>query len=237
MAIENDKPAPPTNAAPPAADPPEPAASPALDMDAVNRAITARLERERKAFDKKLEDQKAYYEAKLADRSSPAGEPPVAGAAPGTDGDKVMHKALRDMEARHKAEIAERDAKQKAAEAKQQAAEERQAVESVLRDSGVTNIKGAVAVLKADGRVARDADGNLHFVAQREGYTDEVELSKGLKEWLGSDEGKLYMPPTGAQGSGATGTKRRTGGAAPSKDEQRAQAAADLESWIFGAKK
>lgn len=73
--------------------------------------------------------------------------------------------------------------------------------------------RGVVALLHAaDKRVKRTPDGKpgMHFA--RKGYDEVVPLADAVKEWLAGDEGKAFLPPSGAQGTGqGAGTQVRHG--------------------------
>lgn len=207
-----------------------------MNAEEFNRAFTERLKRERAAWAKEAEAREAKLLAIIEEGKARAADPHPSDE-PDKKAERLAAKAVKEAEARMKAEIDKLQAERQAERAKAQAAEERAMVEGALRDAGVTNVKGALAFLKAEGLVGRDEAGELKFFQQKEGYRDELEVVKGVKDWLATEDGKFYMPPVGAGGSGATAARggRRTVGNSPA--ERQAEAAAVLDQWIGGAKK
>ena len=111
---------------------------------------------------------------------------------------------------------------------------------AALTAAGVTTAKGAYATLKEDGRIRRNADGELVMVVIKD-YAgtkaeEEVTIQAGIKDWLATDDGKCFLPPRGGgDGSGTVvrGETRRSG-AALSKEEQKRDADRVISQWIFG---
>jgi len=92
--------------------------------------------------------------------------------------------------------------------------EERSRLEHELRSNGIPDerLRGAVALLYTeDSRVSRDSDGNILFTVQRDGYTDDLPLSKGVSEWVNGPEGKIYLPPKDVGGSGTKTNRPQRG--------------------------
>lgn len=93
---------------------------------------------------------------------------------------------------------------------------EREAERAALRDSRMRaalsdklvahgidakRVKHAVGFLvDAEKIVSVDASGGLVFKASD---GDVIDIESGLREWIGSDDGKLYLPPRGIAGSGS----------------------------------
>lgn len=77
-------------------------------------------------------------------------------------------------------------------------------VVSALGDLNMTGqrLRGATAMLYAEGRVYIGEDGS-HLFKDADGI--EFPLSDGVKAWSGSEEAKLYMPPSNVRGSGDKG--------------------------------
>lgn len=74
------------------------------------------------------------------------------------------------------------------------------ATEALSRNNiGNQFIKPALNHLKAEGRIKYDDQGELVFV---DSYGIEKDFHSGLTEWSQSDEGKLFQPAKGVQGSG-----------------------------------
>lgn len=119
--------------------------------------------------------------------------------------------------------------------------EEKSVTIATLTEAGVTSAKAALAVLKQDGKIGRNKEGDLVFLASREAagekYEEELPLNTGIKEWLDSEDGKLFQPPRRAEGSGASANPRADGTRRSYKDlskaERRAQAGKTLMDWAL----
>jgi DNA repair exonuclease SbcCD ATPase subunit len=83
-----------------------------------------------------------------------------------------------------------------------QAEKDRNAVFATLNELGVLGSKPLYNHLKAENMISKDEDGNLVFRSEKNGV--EKPLQDGVKEWLSTSEGKMFMPASGASGSGAT---------------------------------
>lgn len=70
-------------------------------------------------------------------------------------------------------------------------------------------IRGAVAVLR-DSTKYDEKTGEWSYIAKRDGYDEDVDLSQGAKEWAGTDEGKSYLAPP-QRGAGGSGTRLQPG--------------------------
>jgi hypothetical protein len=82
--------------------------------------------------------------------------------------------------------------------------EERQHLTAALRASGVSEpmIRTLVPYLHSEaGKVKRGDDGSIVFVHDDE----EHPLEKGVAAWLKTEDGKAYLPPVDAGGSGNRG--------------------------------
>jgi len=110
---------------------------------------------------------------------------------------------VKNLEKKMQEERAAAEAAKKLAEEK----EERLALTQALTEVGVRGSKAALNHLKAEGRIGRNADGELIFKMPRDGYEEEMSLEEGLTEWLSTDEGKLFAPPRGSEGSNASQTR------------------------------
>jgi hypothetical protein len=140
------------------------------------------------------------------DEPAPAAQPtPAAQPAPAKQ-DVRAKKALKKLAEAEK-RIAEKEKALKEESDKRQATELRSATLAALNAAECSNVKGALAVLKEDGRIGRDKDGNMVFLTPDGDYVDEESLEDGIKKWLASDEGKEYAKPRGVGGSGAEPTK------------------------------
>lgn len=160
----------------------------------------------------------------------------------GGDGD-VASKLREEYEARMREVEAQAKSVREEAEAERSKAREQQeraALREQLREAGVPDglLRGAVAALYVeDRRVARDDDGNIVFKAQRAGFVDELDLSKGIAEWLDGEEGKHYRPARAVAGSGASGPRgqpRRENGKPTRSELKQKLVRAVLESERLG---
>jgi ribosomal protein S20 len=187
----------------------------------VNQAISARLKTYEKAFDSKLAASSDTILKKLDEmREASAAKPPKKSkeAAGGDDPEeaspafKSMQRKVQELEAEGQKMKAERDAER----AKARGISLRQKLAEELGKNGVSEpakIRHAMALLVSDeGRVhyAEDSD-DLVF---RDIDGTELDLPTGLKSWVKSDDGKHFLPPSGARGSGHTpgqGTRNPNG--------------------------
>lgn len=172
----------------------------------VNSAIRTR---DQMVDKKRAEDREAVKAdfAKLLDEKlstlKPADPEP-----PGKDGKRskgedlefsTMRKQLADTNER----IAASEKREAEARARLEASELRDRVSKILAPSGIegTRFRGAFALIKDRIRKQSDeADAPYVFV---DDAGDEVELEPGLKSWIKGDEAKIFVPPSGAGGSGS----------------------------------
>lgn len=111
--------------------------------------------------------------------------------------------------------------------------EERNELTSELRKVGIpeARIKGAVAYLLHEaGVIKRDESGGIIWPVKRDWGPENVPLAQGVAAWLETDEGKAYLPPKQAAGSGQTPGKPLKPGEKMTAD----QANAVLSSFLFG---
>lgn len=116
------------------------------------------------------------------------------------------------------------DAENKRAEEAAQRArsEERSALINALNAQGITGARASAVVAwlhGESGRVTRAKDGGIVFRIPRDGYDDEVEITKGVAEWLKTEEGKEFAPARSVGGSGEAPKQRpaTNGKGAPQK--------------------
>lgn len=181
-------------------------------------AIVRKLTLERESSAQKMTAIEQRF-AEIADKLETSSKPKDT---PKSDPMAAELKALR---AQYEAEKAERE-KERVARMTQ---EERTALSQALAAKGVTgpHLKGAMALLyDAEKRITRDEAGIIAFKVQRNGFDEVLPLEKALDEWLGTEDGKAYMPPRQVSGSGVT-PGRSPGNSADGKMTQ-AQAAALL---------
>jgi hypothetical protein len=199
-----------------------------LTADEANAMFTAREKRLTSTMQKMLADALAPIAEKLAPKEEPKA----------TEGEPEWKQKLSEMEKRVQAaekraaeEATARDGERKA----RMRDEERSTLADALREAGVSEparLKGAMALLfTEEGRVKRDESGNIKFRVQKEGYEDLEDVKKAVKDWTASDEGKAYLPPRAASGSGAAAPKGKP--ANPNGKKSREEMNADLFAAIF----
>lgn len=123
---------------------------------------------------------------------------------------------------RMRAKLAELEAKNKAAEEERKAAEEKArqdrlhgAARDALLAAGVPADRAriALAAIKDEGLLAYNDAGEPGFKFARKGYSEVVDAKAGAEEWLKSDAGKLFLPPSDVRGTGQrSGKAPPTGG-------------------------
>lgn len=163
------------------------------------------------------------------------------GAKPAEEGVKVpegaseLEKQLVEMKNRF--ESSERMRKEEEQRRLQQEhermeSEEVLALEKSLRSGGIQDedyLESARALLyREQKKIVRDESGRIKFKVSRDGYDDLLELDAGVKEWLGGERGRKFLPPTGATGSSA-----KPAAASRGKVDPRAEAEAVLRK-AFG---
>lgn len=185
------------------------AAAPSFDF---NQAFTARAQRLERSFEERLAARDAEWakrfeelKGKPAEAQKPAGEDPHEARL------RAMQKQLDDEKAARATEASERAR-----------TEERSALMSGLATLGITGARAsaAAALLHTEMKtVRRDKGGRIVFAVPRDGYDDELDLTKGLAEWAKTDAGKEFLPARDAGGSGES--PRRGGGPSPAGQKRR----------------
>lgn len=117
--------------------------------------------------------------------------------------------------------------------------EERSALETALRAGGVEEVKlrGCVATLLHEDKVMqRDSNGAIIYRINRGEYHDELGVTEGVADFLGTDEGKTYLPATGARGTGAVGDSTNSGNnqQRPGVKQTKAEAAQVVSDFMSG---
>ena len=115
-----------------------------------------------------------------------------------------MQARLKEMENA----VAQREQQLRQEETKRKESTARNTLKDALAAEGVPGdrIKQAVGYLfDAEKRVEYSESGNLEFLIPETGYTDRLTVSDGVKKFLSSDEGKMYLPAREVAGSGNTG--------------------------------
>jgi hypothetical protein len=108
------------------------------------------------------------------------------------------------------------------AQIKEERAKERTQAAAAQRDGALRDhlgklgvkpelMRGAVAILRESTR-QDDKTGEWSYVAQRDGYTEELDLGAGAKDWIGTDEGKAHVAAPEKPRPGGVGMPRVIGG-------------------------
>lgn len=223
----------PEQAAPVTQEPTEPPQPRYMTADEYNAASTARERRFEQRLSKMLEERFAAIAAQQPAAAAANQGEPAAGAQ--SDQSAEIKKYNARLEAMQKQMEAE-----KAAAAKERAdmllRQERTEVQSLLTEHGVMAPKHVYAAWKDEGRIGRNADGELVMKVTRDYGEDEVPIAVAIKEWLTTQEAKLFLPPRGGgEGSGTVirgGASR--GGAPLSKEEAKAEARKMLSAFVLG---
>lgn len=138
---------------------------------------------------------------------------------------------------------------ERAAEKRHAALEaERSALTEKLVALGVPadRVRAAVALLHTEEkRIGRDGDGRMIFKLRKgsgaAAYDDEVSIEDGIKQWLDTSDGKIFLPAKGTRGTGsapaaASGNKPNAGGGGgnkpPSAEERRGLAMSTLANLL-----
>lgn len=82
-------------------------------------------------------------------------------------------------------------------------------------------MRGAIAVLR-DQLVYDDKAGEWSYRTKRDGVDEDMDVSAGVKEWAGTDEGKSYLAAQQAGGSRGGGQQRQGAGVRINGQQQRA---------------
>jgi hypothetical protein len=181
-----------------------------------NAANSAHHTRMQKVIDQKMSEMQASITASFTEALS-AHQSKVSGGNGTSPKPKDETEAMAQMRAESEARMAEmekkfeNERKARMDEAhKAQVAEERSKLGAALRSAGVADerLRGAVALLYTeDKRIMRNAEGQVVFKMQRDGYVDELTVDAGIAEWLTTPEGKHFAPARDVHGSGAQGGK------------------------------
>lgn len=171
----------------------------------------------------KLDDRFKAYDEKLAAVPKPPEGGAGDGAGKGTGGepgkgDSETAIALRKLQAELDNERKAREAQtRKAAEA--EAARQQELLQNKVRDALVANganpklVSVALNDLLARKMVRLNDKGEPVFTFRRSyGADEDVAVGDGAKEWLGTDEGKFFVPATEKKGTGDR-VERGTAGA------------------------
>lgn len=207
----------------PKVEPTEEAPKP-LTLDDVNKAYTAREKRTMEAFGKLLDERIAAL--KPAEQAKPAADQATKPA----EGDiaATLRKEFEGKLAERDRELKLRDEKLAAEKETRLRSEEDAETRAALAGANIRDaaaVKGALALLKSDKRIGRDDEGRVCFLEPKDGYIEKKPVAEGIKGWAASDEGKLYLPPTAAAGSGARPARGPAGSGKGNDKLQRVEAA------------
>lgn len=190
-----------------------------MTTEQVNRAITERLNRGFGQIEKTLEEKLAVLsrrdEKTEQKQTGEQGEDPTAAKL------KALEKKLAERD-----EAIAREAAQRSR------TEERSTLMNALNAHGITGARAnaCAAWLHGEaGRVRRSKDGAVVFAIKRDGYDDELDVAKGVAEWLATDEGKEFAPARQVGGSGADPKGRGASG-----QQQKPQRGAALMKALTG---
>lgn len=173
--------------------------------EAVNKIVHASRARDKAEFRKIQEG----LEAKIAEMKAMEAPAPEAKVEP-TAEMKAYEARLKAYETELKVEKLARETEKQ----KREHDEERNSLSAALADKGITGakLKAALALLHTEEkRVARNKDGAVVFRIAKDGYEDEVNVIQGVEAWTATPEGKEFLPPRGASGSGADRANRKDG--------------------------
>lgn len=104
-----------------------------------------------------------------------------------------------------------------------------------LLEAGVPpeRVRIALAVLKDEGLLDYDDQGQPGVRFQRKGYSEVLDPKEGVAEWLKSDAGKLFLPAADVGGTGER-TGRRTGSTSTGQPIDAETLSRNLYSRVFG---
>lgn len=158
-----------------------------------------------KLIDEKLEALKTELKPKEPD-------PPAGGAGGAGNGGAGTKPVTDDPEFKKlQVKLAEMEAANKAAAKRAEEAEERRKAELLnnsIRDALIAGgadpkrVPLALPSLKERGIVKLNDEGKPVFLLKREWGDELVAAEDGAKEWLGTEEGKFFVPPKNTQGTG-----------------------------------
>ena len=201
--------------APPPADPPKPAeATPSfVTDDQLQAALTTRFRSFEQKIDKTLTDTLGALVEKLRGelapilaKPEPAAETPGAkpeGAGPAAPAPAPELRKLQDQIAVLTKQADDARSERDTERARGRDSLLRQRVTDALSGVGIEGVRArhAVGLLVDAERRVRWSDAGDQIVFRTEAH-DELELGAGVREWLKTDDAKLYLPPRGAAGSG-----------------------------------
>lgn len=200
----------------------------------VNSALTAHNKRQpegvtAEALTKMLDERDAKRE-ELAEEKRKAKEAGGSGAG-GANNAPEIAKLQKELEAIKKEAAAAR-AESFEQKQKQQVSEDKTLLMKTLEGAGVTvagRARAAMNHLLSEGLVKRTDEGLVGI--DKSG--DEQELAETITEFLKTDDGKIFLPPSDARGSGSD--KNRGGGTGKAPKNAKERAGNALSAYRTGA--
>jgi len=170
-----------------------------------NRAFTARAGRLKEEILGGVQGALTEALKPINDRLAAAPKDDKANDRAAPKDDKTESPETAELRARveeMQAQIRAKDDKARADAKAREESDRDAAIRDQLTKAGAKSalLGGALAEVRENVRMK---DGKPVWVAQRDGYVEELDLAKGVGEWAGSDIGKEYMAPRQVQGSGA----------------------------------
>lgn len=146
---------------------------------------------------------------------------------------QALAKLKSDNESLNK-RLEQQDTAAKEKETKAEKKETRSQLDRALSKAGISTdrVSGAGAFLFHDRDIVkRNDEGEVCIEFKRDWGKELVPIEKGITEWVKTDEGKGYMPPVDAGGSGNTGG---TPPGRPALKGDKAAAADAVGKWMAG---
>lgn len=214
--------------------------------DIVSKALGARFrerdereEKARKEFQAQLLDAVGAKLGETLDEAlpgqleklglKPGSKPPADNKVDITD-DMIRNHPLfkglsKDME-NQKSKLTELDAERKAEKAAARDAKLRAQVLESLTEMGIdgARAKHALHYLVDGEKSVRYQNDESNTIVFRDGE-DDIDLKTGLTNWAKTEDGKLYLPPRGAGGSGGRGAEGGSGNQRSADDPSKSKTA------------
>lgn len=169
---------------------------------------------------KQIEDAFAQLPSKGKSAKGKEGADPAEGDDPQSPAVRSMKRQLEEMAT----ELSKQKATSEAATKREKDMALRQKSIEALGTVGISDpsrTKAALATLFQDGRISYDEDGESIIFKDSDG--SPLDLPTGVKAWAKSEEAKIFLPPTGARGSGD-----RPGQGAPKQAGDQSLSATDI---------
>ena len=176
-----------------------------VTVEMMNRAISSRLKDFEKKLDKQFSELPNVLSSKLEEAMKAKTEPVTDPGAKGQSVNPLDHPEVRGMQRRLQ-ELEDR-AKQLEAEKNEERARNKDAtlrsqLQEELMRCGVDPKRVRLAIghlVDAEKKVRWDESGESILFYDSGG---SVSLNHGIKSWVGTEDGKLFLPPRGTSGTG-----------------------------------